>query len=78
MRFFVLNILVIALASALLTHFGLIIRYGEVVILEPNLVILTLEVCFLVGCITFAIVNLIRRRRYDLPAPERNRPKSSR
>ena len=61
MRYFLVNIMVIGLSVALLTHFGLIAYYGKVVISEPNPVILALEVIGLIGLIVFAFLNLRRK-----------------
>ena len=52
--------IVISLAIALLTHFGLIVYYGEVVIREPRPVVLSLEIAGLIGSIVFASLNLAK------------------
>ncbi len=46
--------MVVGMASVLLTHFVLIIRYGSFFIQEPNTPVLILEVVLLVVCIAFA------------------------
>ncbi len=54
------NCLLIALAVAFIVHFVLIAINGAIEIREPNLFILVTEVAGLVGCVIFALVNLIR------------------
>jgi len=51
---------VISLSIAFLVHFGLIARYGQVVISEPYPVILALEMTGLIGSIVFAFLNLAK------------------
>jgi len=59
-RYFLTNMIVISLAIALLTHFGLIVYYGQVVISEPRPVVLSLEIAGLIGSIVFASLNLAK------------------
>ena len=54
------NIVVIGLSAAFLTHFGLIAYYGKVVISEPHVAILVLEIIGLIGLIVFATLNLVK------------------
>ena len=59
-RYFLVNVIVIGLSIAFLTHFGLIVYYGHVVISEPNSIVLALEIIGLIGLIVFASLNLAR------------------
>lgn len=63
MREIMANVIILALASAFLAHFALIVKYGGYFIREPNLAILSLEIALLIGIMAFAILNIIRRLR---------------
>ena len=60
MRNWIVNFIVIGLASAFLWHFACLILYGAVLISEPNQIMLYTEIGFLFGCIIFSILNLIK------------------
>ena len=60
-RHFLANMIIIGLSIAFLAHFGLIAYYGQVVISEPQLLILVLEITGLIGLIVFAFLNLVRK-----------------
>lgn len=60
MREALANIIVLALSVAFLFHFSFIVIYGSFFIQEPNPIILSLEIALFIGCIGFAIANLIR------------------
>ena len=62
-RVFWTNIIVIALSMAFLTHFILIAIHKTIVIQEPILIILALEIVMLLAFIGFAIFNIIKLRR---------------
>lgn len=53
------NLLMMGLALAFLVHFGLIVAYGTVVIQEPNVIMLSLEIVLLVGIVILGIYNFI-------------------
>ena len=55
--------LIVAMAIALLTHFVLIGIYGKILIQEPIVIILVLEIIFMVAIIAFGIYNLIKTIR---------------
>jgi len=57
-RYFLANVVVIGLSVAFLVHFSLIAYYGQLVIGEPHLVVLVLEMTGLIGLIVFAGLNL--------------------
>ena len=59
-RHYLANIIVISLSIAFLVFFGLIAYYGQVLISEPNPLILVLEVVGLIGLIVFAFLNIVR------------------
>ncbi len=61
MRYLLANIIVISLSIAFLVHFGLIAYHGQIVIREPQPVVLALEIIGLIGLITFAALNLARK-----------------
>jgi len=61
MRYFLANMVIIGLSIAFLAHFGLIAYYGQVVIGEPQLLILVPEITGLIGLIVFAFLNLVRK-----------------
>jgi len=54
------NALLAGLAIAFLVHFGLIVKYDQVLIQEPNPWILATEVALFVGCLALAAYNLVR------------------
>ena len=60
MRELAANVLVVALSAGLLWHFGLIVKYKQVLFQEPNTLILSLEVVMFTGFIVFAIFNIIK------------------
>ncbi len=60
-RYYLANIIAISLAIAFLVHFSLIAYYGQVVISEPDPVILALEMIGLLGMIVFALLNIVRK-----------------
>ena len=53
------NMLMIAQAMAFLAHFGFIVKYGQVLIQEPNPLILYAEITGLVAIIAFGVRNLV-------------------
>jgi len=53
------SVLVIALSTALLFHFITLVRYGSVVIQEPNSLILWGEIVMIVGCFIFGLFNAV-------------------
>jgi len=55
--------LAIGLAVAFLVHFSLIICWGQVLIQEPNPVVLWLEVAGLVGILGFSVWDLIQESK---------------
>jgi len=59
MRHAIGNGLIIGLSAALLWHFSNIWRYGQYVVGEPNIVILSLETAGLVAILIFGISNFI-------------------
>ena len=59
MGVFITNLLVISLSAAFLCHFSLIAIWERVIIQEPNVLILGLEIAMMVGFIIFAILNII-------------------
>lgn len=54
---------VIGLALAILTHFGMIAYYGQVTIQEENKIILVCEIVALVAIIMATIVSIVRKHR---------------
>jgi hypothetical protein len=67
-RQFAVNILALSLANALLFHFICIWRYKEVIITEPNPVILYSEIGLVTGGLILAIINLIKLLKSRLPS----------
>jgi len=63
MRDLLLSLMVIGMSAAFLVHLSLIAIYGDVLIREPSLIILSLEIAGLIGCFLFALVNFIRLLR---------------
>ena len=61
MRYLIVNIIVISLSIAFLVHFGLIAYHGQIVIKEPQPVVLALEIIGLISLIIFAVLNLARK-----------------
>jgi len=59
-RNFLANMIIIALSTAFLAHFGFIAYYGQIVISEPHTVILALEMIGLTSFVVFASFNLAR------------------
>ena len=67
MREYITSGLLVALSLAFLTHFYFIVAHGTLIIQEPNLIILSVEIAALFGCAIFGVVNMVRavRRRND-------------
>lgn len=65
MREWLANGIVIGLSLAFLVHFSLIVKYGKLLIQEPNPIMLGFEIVMMAGFIAFAIFNMIKivRRR---------------
>ena len=63
MREYLAYLFVIGLSAAFLWHFSLIATQGTVIIKEPSLAVLSLEIAMVVSFIAFAMVNMIRMFR---------------
>jgi hypothetical protein len=50
----------VCLASAFLVHFGMIVKYKQVLIHEPNIYILWLEIVLITAIMVFGIVNMVK------------------
>ena len=61
MRSIIANYLLIALASVFLIHFCLITIYGNIVIEEPNQLMLWFEIAVMIALIVFGIFNILRK-----------------
>ena len=55
------NGLLIGLALAFLIHFCLIAIYGEIVIQEPNTLMLGFEIASMITLIIFGFLNILRK-----------------
>jgi len=63
MKQWITNFIVIGLALAFLVHFTMIAMWGQVLIQEPNTIILVLEIVGLIVIMGFAISNLVHIAR---------------
>jgi len=53
------NTLVVGMSAALLWHFSNILRYGQHLIQEPNIIILSLETAVLLLILAFGVSRLV-------------------
>ncbi len=60
LRWWMTNAIMLGLAVAFLVHFTKIALYGRMIIQEPNLIILSLEIAGLVAVVIFAFLNFIK------------------
>ena len=60
MKGLVINVMLIGLSASLLWHFSNIWRYGNHLVGEPNIVILSVETAGLVFILVFGVVRCIR------------------
>jgi len=51
--------LVIGMSASLLWHFSCIWRYGQLLVQEPSVIVLTLETMFLAGVLAFGVYMLV-------------------
>ncbi len=63
MRSILINILLIAVTTALLVHFALLWAYSEVLIQEPNKIILAIETVAFFGILGFSIYGFTQKMR---------------
>lgn len=61
MRQVITNLIMVGEAVAFLALFLSILKYGSVLIQEPNMVILALEIAMMVGFIVFGLLNFYKQ-----------------